>query len=1019
MIKIHIIENLLEADNVEVHENVADIADFLNRRFPMWPKGACIYSEAIAEMNLIELPQPNNPPELNKQLLNRITSLEGDVWIVNYPEFTVGVIIAIIVGVVAVGLAFLLRPNSSANLKNTQDQSPNNSLSNRQNTDRPGERIPDIAGTVRSTPDLIAVPYRIFLDSQEIEICYMAIGVGKYTIHDVLDDTTPIEEIAGSSVEVYAPHTNPNTGAPILTIGTPIKRPVYNVRQSSSVNGQILPAPNTSSLVGSSNIRFVYPDVIETNGSGIDFTQDYIPGNSIDVFNSNVNDPTGGLGTNLDGIYLILAVSQNQITLANPNKQNGNWNLIGTFATQNTTYGSPTITGMGDSWIGPFILNVTDLTNIYNNVVATNGLYLDDGTTQSAINVEFECEVTAVDGNNNPIGSPYYYQDDVPGSATVRTTRGVTQNIVPPMPGACQVRMRRATPKNTTFAGTVVDEIQWRDCYSISPAIQADFGDITTIMSQSYATAGALSVKTRKLNCLVTRWVERRKFFGGKLQWAGNGSNLGPSDNAADILMHFALDPNNGNRLISQIDQDGIADICGDVVPGEASINIPRFDGMAQSSVDGSISPVAGYWVSDTILCYPGETLQLHVTDNPGGSYLSAIAFLQADGTFLASGPIGPYAAGQTFVVPDGAMYVRITGTDAVLATQKLNRSYQLESQIQQYFGTPLVQQFGYTFDDSNVSFEELFTDICQAIFCYPYRRGGDVLGITFEGKTANSKQLFTHRNKVPNSETRTFNFGPSGGFDGIELTYVEPLAPNFPNVDTSTTLYFPANRSYQNANKITALGVRNQVQAMMLGNRYYNKLLYQNLSTEFEATEEGELALPYSRILVADETRSDVIDGDVLDVHGLILSLSQEHTLPDGETDAVIYLQHSNGSVEMIPCLPVAGENKQVALQSAPSLPLITDITVASRLCQFLITVPTRNTRTAAMLLTEKTPQDKFTWKMSCINYDDRYYQNDTDFINGIVSPIAPPAGGTGYPAPPPPPDDGGDGGDDPPENG
>ena len=39
------------------------------------------------------------------------------------------------------------------------------------------------------------------------------------------------------------------------------------------------------------------------------------------------------------------------------------------------------------------------------------------------------------------------------------------------------------------------------------------------------------------------------------------------------------------------------------------------------------------------------------------------------------------------------------------------------------------------------------------------------------------------------------------------------------------------------------------------------------------------------------------------------------------------------------------------------------------------------------AYIVTEKTPSDGLTHKLTCINYTDKYYQNDTDFKNGLIS--------------------------------
>ena len=39
------------------------------------------------------------------------------------------------------------------------------------------------------------------------------------------------------------------------------------------------------------------------------------------------------------------------------------------------------------------------------------------------------------------------------------------------------------------------------------------------------------------------------------------------------------------------------------------------------------------------------------------------------------------------------------------------------------------------------------------------------------------------------------------------------------------------------------------------------------------------------------------------------------------------------------------------------------------------------------AYLVAQKDPSDGMTNKLLCTNYDDRYYQNDSDFIDGLIT--------------------------------
>jgi len=105
-------------------------------------------------------------------------------------------------------LALLLRPKQKAQL----ESSPNNELTDRQNRQRPGERIPDIYGTLWATPDLIQLPYKTFpANNTEVEHTVMCLGRGSFSILDVRDGITPVSQIDGTIVEVYAPNTSPNS----------------------------------------------------------------------------------------------------------------------------------------------------------------------------------------------------------------------------------------------------------------------------------------------------------------------------------------------------------------------------------------------------------------------------------------------------------------------------------------------------------------------------------------------------------------------------------------------------------------------------------------------------------------------------------------------------------------------------------------------------------------------------------------------------------------------------------------
>src|SRR6266576_258365 len=240
MNQITLCENTFEPESWLTYD-VDDVCEFLQKQYGSWPENAKLYLNKVATSNDVT--------PADEAGIEKLQKLTGHFYVVIYPEGieTILIIVAIAVAAAAIGLSFLLRPHiNSPNVKNQQETSPNNELSGRQNTDRLGQRIPDIFGKVWSTPDLIAVPYKIFISGLEQEYSYMCVGKGSYTIDQVRDDLTPANQITGMSVEVYGPFTSPNSGTPVLRIGSAIGEPVRYVKASTAVNGQTLIAPNVT-----------------------------------------------------------------------------------------------------------------------------------------------------------------------------------------------------------------------------------------------------------------------------------------------------------------------------------------------------------------------------------------------------------------------------------------------------------------------------------------------------------------------------------------------------------------------------------------------------------------------------------------------------------------------------------------------------------------------------------------------------------------------------------------------------
>lgn len=944
--------NPMEPDTWSHHE-VEDVRDFLLGEFSEWPSTARIYHQQVSASADI------TPSD--EATIERLGELPGPFYVVVYPAEPVTIVIAIVAVVVvaAVVLPALMKPPTPT-LRNTQTPSPNNELSDRTNRPRPLARIPDIFGTVRSTPDLLAVPYKVYRDHEEVEYAYMCIGRGSYDISDVRDNNTLVADIPGTSVEVYGPNTSPNSGhAPQLRIGTAINTPVRDVTRSNSVNGQVLRPPNDQFIRALNNVYFQTPNLVKT--SAFDLTDkfaagdvltiggaaayqtyinqtktlfaypdgsfrfvipsttlpaEYAPGAEIQLTGAtfsvtdpdgfwssssdlgggyiiasknlvSVTDPETSVTThycrvvldspnslnpnwssvpsgasasvgirlssgaelyNLNGTYTVLSVADDTITLSNPAAVNANWSAITT-----TPNLSPTLSTTGSKWVGPFVLDKSNVSTITTNFIATNGLYKDDGKNQVRFDVTLELEITPINADGSVRGAVQTAQATVEGSATFRSTRAITLEVGVNDPGRVSVRARRVTPADLSYEGSVVDEIKWKDVYAMPPIGVTDFGNVTTAQAVTHTTAGALALKERKLNMLVTRKIPQR------LMGSTFSTTLYPSNRAEDILSAICLDPYIGNRSAAEVDFDNL---------------------------------------------------------------------------------------------------------------------YNTLEEVRNYFGSNRAGEFSYTFDSDNLSFEETAQAVANAVFCVAYRRG-NVISLRFERETEDSTLLFNHRNKMPGSEVRTVRFGNQNNYDGVNLKYVSP------DDDAVLTQYIPQDRSAVNPQEIETLGVRNGLQAHFHAWRAWNKIRYQNVITEFTATQEADLLVNADRILVADNTRSETQDGEVLGQNVLELMLSQPIKFGPN-VNYQLFLQHVDGTVESIPVSPGSSSNR-VLLSRAPRLPLAIENGLYARTSYILI--GDDEPRSSAFLIVEKEPQTNLTSTVRAANYDQRYYTNDSDFLTGAVN--------------------------------
>lgn len=481
--------------------------------------------------------------------------LDAEYYVIESPGGGVVSGVFKLIGSVLNTIVKLFNPSTAAaqSFSNVQGESPNNSLTNRNNKPRPYERVYDICGTVQSIPNNLMTTYRIYNDAgREVEYGYYCVGRGPLAIDadGVLDGDTEVQNIPGSSAIVYGPYTSPNSGTPQLSVGDPINQGLYITTASNAVDGQTLKAPNDLKSAMTNGATAQYNGVvgvISDPSGGAAFSEYINVGDSVvfeNVFVDGVAD--------LNGIYTVLEVSGVSLTV-NPAPKLDQWSNVGFPAKPLKISDNPTI-GPYDTTEASFSswASITRIKpeRIVINVSAPNGMYLDWGSGKLFTATVFEAQYQALDDEGDPYGPVYTKRAQVSGRSGDEV--GTTMYASLPTPSAVRVRVRRVTPFQFDYDGVVVDEIKYNTLYGQITDNTPHYGNLTTVHTQRLNTARATSVKTPQITLECTEMVNRY-IGGGVFETA-----LTPNTQAVQSLIRLLRDPVVGNLSLTAANMDAL-----------------------------------------------------------------------------------------------------------------------------------------------------------------------------------------------------------------------------------------------------------------------------------------------------------------------------------------------------------------------------------------------------------------------------------------------------------------------------
>lgn len=303
--------------------------------------------------------------------------------------------------------------------------------------------------------------------------------------------------------------------------------------------------------------------------------------------------------------------------------------------------------------------------------------------------------------------------------------------------------------------------------------------------------------------------------------------------------------------------------------------------------------------------------------------------------------------------------------------------SAEIDKQIA-YFSTDKCAQFCGTFDNTDVTAEEMIQTVAQAGFCQAYRLNNQI-HLHFERRQDYAVVQFNSHNILPDSYSYSESFGARNNHDGVQVTYIDPID------DAKVTLDYPPDKSAQKPQKLDLLGVRNKVQAHMhlMRTHHKNQLAYK--SCEFTGADESGIVIPTNRIDVASQFNADVMQGVVerLDTVGgqIIATVSEPVDISSG----TLFVQTVAGVVDNIK-VTKADNPYQLILSRAPSQPLSLSYDAVVR-ATFKLVSHTELDRDAYIVSSKDRGDNPLSHKLTCINYTDKYYQNDDDFRRGLIA--------------------------------
>ena len=845
----------------------------------------------------------------------------------------------IIMAIMAVG-SYILAKSMMTDVDGSDSMSSTNKLGTSTNSERIGQRVDDIFGTVtKHTPPLWQVPYRVGVDNQETEIMLLCVGRGTYKINEdlIYDGDTKYKNIPSAAIEVYDPGTHPitdtytedrsATNTPSHQIGSDIKYPIGIYTESNDLNASELLPPND--LVIDETAIWT----ASSNGSQVVLTL------------TNYED----MDVELDEYFLV----------------NSDLYLIDAYA---AVKGS-SITTFYYTQVDYQTGNTSDETKNINHysLVDLIGEYEITAVTESTVTIDAAVAVFST----SYLATTYYTAENVSGTALFNTISPLSEH--------------------TYYTDSSKDSQ-----YLVSTTSEEYLPDVGQVFSN---TVGPITI-TENVDKLLINLSSASGFY--KLK--GSSERTISAEVEITIIETDEYDVPTGNEASQTVDYDTNSSNTTYSVYQTYTIDMPysygrvycrrltdRDDDDSISNVDKiqwtalhtyeAISSTHDFGDVTLMYCLVPSNSQSRLVKNRETNLTITRKITQyiGDGVF---GDTEDYATDQFDQI---LIHMALDPKIGRLTIDQIDADglMDLRDEMYEYYGAYDMCKFGYDFDAYDLSFEDAFVTVCDVVNCKPYISNGTYSAF-FEKKQNESTMMITHRNKIKNSETTETTFYRK--YDSVQLSYRD-------NDDegTTNTIYIPTDETGDSPLTISYSGCTTEVQAYRRALREYYKILYDNTMVQFDVDEFGRMIVPGQRIDSPDNTRFTsrtdtengyrVFDGYIVEVDGLVVELSQPVEFTDNEDHYITFTTKEGYNSEAILCTE-GDDEYSVVLATTPSETLYDGyqrdktkfIFCSEQLRESVALIP----QTIEFSMSDGVETNT----ISSILYDERYYQGDQETV-------------------------------------